>query len=76
MKVQIGNKIYGGENKPIVIHLTEEDKKVIAQMGEHRNFLIISDKQGVQLSVWLKNNTMIPKESIEALKLQGEYEKA
>jgi hypothetical protein len=35
MKVKIGDKIYDGANEPVMVILTPEDKKNIANMAEH-----------------------------------------
>ena len=32
MKVKVGNKVYTGEDEPIMVILTEQDKKNIANM--------------------------------------------
>ena len=44
MKVKIGDKIYDGENEPVMVILTDEDKKNIAGMASaHDRYCVFPD---------------------------------
>lgn len=68
MIVQVGNKVYGGEGKPIILYLSKDDKKFISEMGENAYYYIISDKGVDEINEWLGRNTMIPRDRLFHLK--------
>lgn len=38
MKVKVGNKVYDGEKEPVMVILSESDKKNIAGMGRETKY--------------------------------------
>lgn len=64
MIVQVGNKVYGGEGKPIILYLSKDDKKFISEMGDDTHYYIVSEKSIDEINVWLGRNTMIPKDHL------------
>ena len=50
MEVKVGNKIYDGIKKPIMVILTQEDKKNIAEMVGKKYCIYSSTKE------WTENN--------------------
>jgi hypothetical protein len=70
MKVQIGNKIFNGKDKPIILHLSKTDKKFISEMEDDREFVIVSVLNSNDLREWLRCNTFIHKEAIQKLLLE------
>jgi hypothetical protein len=40
MKVKVGNKIYDGKKEPVMVILTEGEKKQIAEMGKAKKYCV------------------------------------
>jgi len=40
MKVKVGNKVYDGENEPVMVILSEGEKDQIANMGDCKKYCV------------------------------------
>jgi len=51
MKVKVRNKVYDGEKEPVMVILSEGEKKQIAAMGNSKKYCIYPSKKK-----WLEND--------------------
>lgn len=51
MKVKVGNKLYDGDQEPVMVILTEGEKKQISEMGEAKKYCVYPDTKE-----WIKDN--------------------
>ena len=62
MKVKVGNKVYDGIKEPIMVILTQEDKKNIANMTGRRYCLYPSTGEWTvkRVEEWMNPDANIP----------------
>lgn len=59
MKVKVGNKIYDGEKEPVMVILSDQDKRNIANMlpGCSKYVSFPSECSLVGIELWMKEET-------------------
>lgn len=63
MKVKVGNRIYDGEKEPVMVILSEEEKKLIANMGSQKKFCVYPETEDLikddyaKIKAWMKADT-------------------
>ena len=51
MKIKVGNKVYDGENEPVMVILSPKEKEQIANMGDSKKYCVYPGEKK-----WIEND--------------------